>query len=253
MNLDIELEHIWDILKCIRCREIKCKQEIFHCSSSHLMCNDCKEHSSAPCVLCDSYFYNRNKCVENLMQWIPLPCPNRGKGCNVVLKDIEMDNHLDICSYARFKCPVEGCTTMLSNESFLNHVSCVHDNICFNKQVCEGKEFKFCLNTPSSHDVRIFNVDEWGVFLYQGLYIDKYKATLHCVQLAATKEPNTPEFVYTISEERQNKFASFTCQVETAAASIDALVKRGNCMIIGGKLDEANTVRRIVITVKIHC
>ncbi|KAF9815770.1 hypothetical protein SFRURICE_009287 [Spodoptera frugiperda] len=80
--------------------------KIFQCPNGHSSCNDCKMRGRA-CGICGMPLTEvRNFEIESYVAQTPAPCPNKNEGCYSMIKQIDMEKHLEDCPYREQQCPL---------------------------------------------------------------------------------------------------------------------------------------------------
>lgn len=220
-----DLDTIFDALQCFSCKRIV--YENHEICPLHMCCRECLCHTE--CVL------ERNNFLHQLLQYIPLPCKNRKEGCTLAFDKQMLFEHLNLCYYARFKCPLE-CGLEISQAEFQEHVSSYLHQLKSMK-VKSTEQFEISVTFESGKGCFIWIVEEWGVFVCQRIYNPSSYSTSYSVQFAGTIE-EAYRFRYSIRLFHDNRSFCYSGNVEPLAFLPRGLAKRGSCMVISGLRDE---------------
>lgn len=252
INWEAAIVDMWNKLRCSRCRNIVRKGDIYCCiRNKHLLCQSCAPNGTTQC----NFYQNGYSCqselasqvyLEEILKSMPFPCPYREKGCTLILKCSEMDEHLLECSYTNFTCPIVPNCSPLTFSSFLNHIHKLHSNILTKKQIRGAMECSFIINPSSERYFCVWYIDVWGTFLYRREYDANHSTTFHVVQFAGNTEESS-KFRFTASEEGDGRSSTFTGMVEPVAFSKEILLRRGNSMMVCGKSDSWNCKTTVTI------
>ncbi|CAJ2652963.1 unnamed protein product [Trifolium pratense] len=87
-----------------------------------MMCSICCYKSQDKCHKCSMHItLKRCKAIENLLQYIEIPCPNEKHGCRETISYIGKSKHEEECIYVPRHCPVSSCNFVGSSEDLSNH------------------------------------------------------------------------------------------------------------------------------------
>ena len=136
------LNSLDDIYKCCICENIMLNP--VECEScGHNFCYNCLSLKGCP-FGCKQLKVNKaTLSILNILNNIKFKCENIG--CTEILTYIEVENHINKCSYKKIKCKNKGCDKIILKKDILNH----------NKNECEYVKIKckFCKNEFIKKDI----------------------------------------------------------------------------------------------------
>lgn len=245
IDCSLEFLHaLWSKLRCCKCSKVVREPPISLCSSNHLICRSCSQTLNNIGNLLNVCRANRctssmsvegQTYLENILLYIALPCLYRENGCRVARVKSKLDEHFPVCSYREFTCPIMNCSTIVSKNSFLHHVTTSHNSFlercALSSALPITNFYKKALGTCS-----VWDILEWGTFYFRREYDATTNTTFKAIQFVGTTE-EASNFGYTITEEGKKQFAHFTGIVEPIAFSKWVITKRKNAMITCGRPD----------------
>ncbi|CAH1640936.1 unnamed protein product [Spodoptera littoralis] len=205
--------------------------KIFQCPNGHSACNDCKIRGRA-CAICGlSLTGVRNFEVENHVAQTPTTCPNKNEGCNSMIKQINMDKHLESCPYMEQQCPLVAIFGTCRWKGKLSQLSTHFDEMhSSNRGVDVDKEIYLRDIHNSSRQVHLVVIGGYNFLCHLQVSETDGKIFM-AVQLlginTAAKKWTYEIHVYKKSEPRRKYMYSDTC-----VSSKEEVFKSGKCAVL---------------------
>lgn len=177
--------------------------------------------------------------LNKLIYAIPLPCKNTTAGCKLILKGKDWDDHIELCSYSLFECPMKiTCRKHLTYHTFFQHICECHPNY-ESINVCELKECEIPIKISSNCEIQIYRIEEWGVFVYRSEYDNTSSCRFHSVQYVGTTE-EASKYKYNLSLTDCSNSISYSAGVEPIALQQKIIAKVGNGIYVSGGCKEGS-------------
>jgi E3 ubiquitin-protein ligase SIAH1 len=124
---------------------------VIQCDNGHIVCSTCCYKGQDKCHKCLKHnTLKRCKAIENLLQYIEIPCPNEKHGCKETISYIGKSKHEEECIYVPCYCPVSGCDFVASSEVLSDHFSHKHSKPKF------SYDHPFCVSLKYNDEAIVF-------------------------------------------------------------------------------------------------
>ncbi|KAJ0173107.1 hypothetical protein K1T71_011283 [Dendrolimus kikuchii] len=147
-----------DDISCPTCKNTY-GTRIFQCSGGHSSCDTCKQRR-APCGKCGQIITDmRNITLEDYVSERKVSCPNSVDGCQLFIKNKDIDNHLKECPFGALSCPLfpnfKHCTWNGKVSQLSSHFKDAHPDFCQADVDTEMLLINICTDQQSLHLITI--------------------------------------------------------------------------------------------------